>query len=125
MNFTKEEAQSIKENLTKVHAYVRENYVPRLRRYENVNVRFGDTRGNPIRYNMDKEFAFGFNYDGDAWFRAGGLSLSFDPESPENVYTSYSYARNLLIHWQAVKRLIEVELKKRDEERAALKNFTV
>lgn len=128
MPYTKDEAESIKANLKKIQEYVKEHYVPRLRQYDSLSVAFGELKRYPDHRDMEHEHSFGFKWAGEIWYRCGGLVLNFieNDDGPfRSVFKSWSYAPDLLLQWQQVKRLIEQELDKRDRERAALAAFEV
>lgn len=128
MSYTKAEAESIKANLRKIQAYVKENFVPRLRKYDTLSVDFGELKRYPGKWEPEHEHSFWFGADGLMGYRCGGLNLNFIEESNgpfSSVFQSWTYATDLLLHWQQVKRLIEAELDKRDRERAALASFEV
>lgn len=128
MSYAPAEIASIKANLVKIQKYVKEQFVPRLRKYDSLSVDFGEAKRHPYRWDMEHEHSFGFAWNGEMWYRCGGLSLRFieDDDGPSgSIFTSWPYASDLLLHWQQVKRLIEQELDKRDRERAALALFEV
>lgn len=128
MPYTKAEIESIKGNLRKIQTYVKENYVPRLRKYDTLSVDFGELKHYPGRWEPEHEHSFWFNYNGEICYRCGGLGLHFIEENDgpiSSVFQSLTYATDLLLSWQQVKRLIESELDKRDRERAALASFEV
>ncbi len=128
MSYTKAEAESIKANLKKIQEFVMEHYVPRLRKYDSLSVGFGKLRRYPNRWDMEHEHTFGFNYCGEMWYRCGGLVLHFIEKADgpfSSVFQSWTYAPDLLLHWQQVKRLIDSKMDKRERERNALANFEV
>jgi len=128
MAYTKSEAESIKSNLKKIQVFVRESYVPRLRKYDTLSVEFGELKRYPGQREPEREHSFWFNYDGEICYRCGGLCLNFIDENAgpfSSVFQSWTYATDLLLSWKQVKHLIEQELDKRDRERAALAAFEV
>ena len=128
MSYTKEEVSAIKANLKQIEEYAKENYVPRLRKDESVSVEFGEPDPRRLRYSVDKDLSFGVNYAGDVWFRAGGLTLQFNPpewRADRSIYNSWPYATPLLLRWPQVKQKVEAALTAKENERKALLSFTV
>lgn len=128
MTYSKDEVENIKSNLAKIEAFVKENYVPRLRRNEEVSVQFGPLKRYPGQWEPEPEFAFGFDFRGEAYFKTGGLRVYFtqDTDGPfRSVYQNWHYATDLLLNWSQVKQQIEQELNERDRKRAALAAFEV
>ena len=128
MSYTKEEVSAIKANLKQIEEYARKNYAPRLRKDESVSVEFGEPDPRRLRYSMDKDLSFGVNYAGDVWFRAGGLTLHFNPPewcADRSIYDSWPYATPLLLRWQQVKQKVEAALTAKENERKTLLAFSV
>lgn len=127
MSYTKAEIEQIKENLKKIEMYVKEYWIPRLRKYDSISVEFGKLKRTSF-WDTRRECVFGFNYDGDIYYRRGGLSHRFIPESQypfTSIYDNWMDAKDLLLYWQQVKRLIEDEFANQERERAALTQFEV
>ncbi len=124
--YTREEVQKIRDNLRQIKEYCLSHYVPRLRQYERVTVKFGKA-GNPFRYDM-AEHTFGIGKDGSICYTCGGLALTFnedDANTSNSVFKNCIYAEDLLLDWQQVKRKIERELESKEAKRASIENFTV
>lgn len=121
MIYTKDEVQTIRDNLKKIALYCKDRYVPKLRKYDSLTVRFPMRDGD----GHSKELTFGFDYAGNIWFTVGNLYLSFHEDAERNVYQSYPYTVDLMLNWKTVKRMIEEEMRWREAERSALMGFEV
>ena len=128
MSYTKEEVGIIKNNLKQIEEYAKNTFFPRLREHESVCVEFGENDPRRWNFSMEKDHSFGVSADGDVWYRTGGLVLYFEPpewRADRSIYDSWTYAKDLLLHWPQVKRQVEDALTAKERERKAMLSFSV
>jgi 3'-phosphoadenosine 5'-phosphosulfate sulfotransferase len=128
MTYTKDEIEQVKANLRKIQEYTRQNYCARLRERERISVAFGEMERYPGQWEPEHKHSFGFNADGEIYFRTGGGFYEFvdeDDKTHRSIFKAWYNGTDLLISWREVKGLVEGELEKVERRRKALAEFGV
>lgn len=104
MIYTNEEKAQIEKNLQAVEEYIKENYVSKL--------------------DSERDYLFAICRDGKLISVCGNGDIKFTSFMLSN-HKQHDYQRiadgiNLLKHWSEVKRVLELEWKRREEDRNAV-----
>lgn len=122
------EKVTITEALKKIEQFIRENYIPRLLNVNSISVDFGELKRYPNTWKTEYEHSLSFRREGDIYYRTGGLSLNFSPDlifKDRDIYDNWTWAKDLILYWQEVKRKVGAEFEKKEGECLRITNFEV
>lgn len=123
--YSKGELEKLVENLRKIAEYCRENYLPRLEKGDSLSVSFGPEIRHQSPWEREPKHSFGFGWQGNIWYRTGGLVQVFADDTERSIYASPVYAEDLILGWKTVKKLICEELDQKAERKNIVNNFEV
>lgn len=120
------ERKSITDALHKIEEFCYTNIVPQLKYGDKVSVGFGEKvyHGWSVK---EYKHSFTVYKNGEIYYRSGGLVLPFADDNihDSTVYSSWTFAKDLILGWQEVKGKLFAELKAQKEESDSIRNFTV
>jgi hypothetical protein len=124
----KTKREAIISALHKIEEYCENEIMPKMKYKNDLSVEFGEWE----RYNgwdADYKHSFSINKrDNKISYRTGGLWLCFEAEEWNKdrlIYDNWTYAKDLILHWQEVKAKIFDELTRQEAENSAIMDFEV
>jgi hypothetical protein len=124
----KTKREAIISALHKIEEYCKNEIMPKMKYKNDLSVEFGEWE----RYNgWDASYKHSFSInkrDNRISYRTGGLWLRFKTEKWDKdrlIYDNWTYAKDLILHWQEVKAKIFDELIRQEAENSAIMDFEV
>lgn len=125
---THEDVKMLRENLKKIEEYCTECFISEMKHLGCNRISAGWEYEGQSNYSGESQYKYTFTVDKNdgLFFKIGNLVLQFgDNNIHTNIYHSAVYGKELILHWQNIKKQLEKNMAAARREKCFIAAFQV